>query len=109
MLLISSKKKSEKILGLDYSQHDFYVDSNGKKSNYPHYYRKSEEKLKKLQIKLSRKQLKSNNWCKQKQKINTLQKHIANQRFNWLHQESRRIADEYDAVIVEDIDLRNMA
>ena len=24
-------KKSEKVLGLDYSQHDFYVDSNGKK------------------------------------------------------------------------------
>ena len=40
-------KKSEKVLGLDYSQHDFYVDSNGKKANYPHYYRKSEEKLKK--------------------------------------------------------------
>lgn len=102
-------KKSEKILGLDYSQHDFYVDSEGKKSNYQHYYRKSEEKLKKLQRKLSRKQLKSNNWCKQKQKITTVQKHIANQRLDWLHKESRKIVNEYDAVIVEDIDLRNMA
>ena len=102
-------KKSDKILGLDYSQHDFYVDSNGKKANYPHYYRKSEEKLKKLQRELSRKQLKSNNWHKQKQRITTLQKHIANQRLDWLHQESRKIANEYDAVIVEDIDLRNMA
>lgn len=102
-------KKSEKILGLDYSQHDFYVDSNGKKANYPHYYRKSEEKLKKLQRELSRKQLKSNNWYKQKQRITTLQRHIANQRLDWLHQESRKIANEYDAVIVEDIDLRNMA
>ena len=72
-------KKSEKILGLDYSQHDFYVDSNGKKANYPHYYRKSEEKLKKLQRELSRKQLKSNNWYRQKQRITTLQRHIANQ------------------------------
>ena len=102
-------KKSDKILGLDYSQHDFYVDSNGKKANYPHYYRKSEEKLKKLQRELSRKQLKSNNWYKQKQKITTLQRYIANQRLDWLHQESRKIATEYDAVIVEDIDLRNMA
>lgn len=102
-------KKSDKILGLDYSQHDFYVDSNGKKANYPHYYRKSEEKLKKLQRELSRKQLKSNNWYKQKQRITTLQRHIANQRLDWLHQESRKIATEYDAVIVEDIDLRNMA
>ena len=102
-------KKSEKVLGLDYSQHDFYVDSNGKKANYPHYYRKSEEKLKKIQRGLSRKKLKYKNWYKQKQKITTLQRHIANQRLNWLHQESRRIAGEYDAVIVEDIDLRNMA
>ena len=102
-------KKSDKILGLDYSQHDFYVDSNGKKANYPHYYRKSEEKLKKLQRELSRKQLKSNNWYKQKQRITTSQRHIANQRLDWLHQESRKIANEYDAVIVEDIDLRNMA
>lgn len=103
------QKKSEKVLGLDYSQHDFYVDSNGKKANYPHYYRKSEEKLKTLQRKLSRKQLKSNNWCKQKQKITTLQKHIANQRLDWLHKESRKIANEYDAVLVENLDLRNMA
>ena len=66
-------KKSEKVLGLDYSQHDFYVDSNGKKANYPHYYRKSEEKLKRLQRNLSRKELKSKNWIKQKQKITTLQ------------------------------------
>ena len=28
------QKKSEKILGLDYSQDDLYVDSNGKKDNY---------------------------------------------------------------------------
>lgn len=58
---------------------------------------------------MSRKELKSKNWYKQKQKITTLQRHIVNQRFDWLHQESRRIADEYDAVVVEDIDLRNMA
>lgn len=98
-----------KVLGLDYSQQDFYADSDGKKSNYPHYYRKSEEKFKKLQRSLSRKELKSNNWQKQKQKITTLQKHIANQRVDWIHKESRSIANNYDAVIVEDIDLRNMA
>lgn len=105
----TNPNKSEKILGLDYSQHDFYASSDGKKSNYPHYYKKSEEKLKKLQRELSRKELKSKNWCKQKQKITTLQKHIANQRLDWLHKESRMIANLYDAVIVEDIDLRNMA
>ena len=102
-------KVSEKILGIDYSQHDFYVDSNDRKANYPHYYRKSEKKLQKLQRELSRKEFKSNNWKKQKQRITILQRHIANQRLNWLHKESRSIADNFDAVVVEDIDLRNMA
>lgn len=100
---------SEKILGLDYSQHDFYVDSDGRKANYPHYYKKSEERLKRFQRELSRKEIKSNNWCKQKKKITNLQKHIANQRLDWLHKESRMIANTYDAIIVEDIDLRSMA
>ncbi|WP_297430720.1 transposase, partial [Clostridium sp.] len=48
------QKASNIILGLDYSQHDFYVDSEGRKANYPKYYRKLENKLKKEQQKLSR-------------------------------------------------------
>lgn len=102
-------KPSQKVLGLDYSQHDFYYSSDDKIANCPHYYRKSEEKLKEEQRKLSRKVLKSNNWYKQKKKITNLQSHIARQRLDWLHKESRKLANEYDAIIVEDIDLRNMA
>lgn len=102
-------KPSQKVLGLDYSQHDFYYSSDNKIANYPHYYRKSEEKLKEEQRKLSRKVLKSKNWYKQKKKITNLQSHIARQRLDWLHKESRKLANEYDAIIVEDIDLRNMA
>ena len=43
----------EKSLGLDYSSHDFYVDSNGKIANCPQFYRQSEEKLAKEQRKLT--------------------------------------------------------
>lgn len=39
---------------MDYSSHDFYVDSNGEVANYPRFYRQSEEKLAKEQRKLSR-------------------------------------------------------
>jgi len=37
---------SNNIVGLDYSQHDFYVSSDHEKANYPHYYSESEDKLK---------------------------------------------------------------
>ena len=40
------------ILGLDYSQEHFYVDSEGRKADLPKYFRKSEEKLAKLQRQL---------------------------------------------------------
>ncbi|MGL4992319.1 MAG: RNA-guided endonuclease InsQ/TnpB family protein [Sarcina sp.] len=104
-----NKKKSEKILGLDYSQSNFYVSSEGEKANYPKYYRVAEEKLKLEQRKLSRKKLKSNNWYKQKKVISKIQTKIANQRLDWLHKKSTELANKFDAVIVEDIDLRAMS
>lgn len=100
---------SEKRLGLDYAQQDFYVDSEGRKANYPHYYRKAEEKLAKEQRKLARKVKGSNGWKKQKLKISKLQLHIANQRKDWLHKQSFRLANAYDAICVEDLDLRSLA
>jgi len=102
------KIPSNNILGLDYSQHDFYVDSEDKRANYPKYYVKSEDKLKKEQQKLSRKILKSSNWIKHKKKISKIQNKIADQRLDWLHKKSYSLAENYDAVIVEDINLRAM-
>ena len=100
------QKASNIILGLDYSQHDFYVDSEGRKANYPKYYRKLENKLKKEQQKLSRKVLKSNNWIKEKMKISKIQNKISEQRKDWLHKKSYNLAKNYDAIIIEDINLR---
>lgn len=94
------------VVGLDYSQPDFFVDSEGKKANYPHYYRKSEDLLKREQRKLSHMVKGSCNWEKQKKRIAKLQAKVANQRKDWLHKQSTAIADAFDAVIVEDIDLR---
>lgn len=39
------KLDKNKALGLDYSSHDFYVDSNGGKANYPKYFRLYQDKL----------------------------------------------------------------
>ena len=41
-------------LGLDYSSHDFYVDSNGSRANYPKFYRLYQDKLAREQRKLSK-------------------------------------------------------
>ena len=95
-------------LGLDYSQEDFYVDSEGRKANYPHYYRESEEKLARMQKKLSRMDKDSSNYKKQLAKIRKLHTRIANQRKDFLQKLSTKLVDEFDVIVVEDIDLRAM-
>ncbi|CZQ86590.1 Hypothetical protein Tpal_790 [Trichococcus palustris] len=52
----------ERILRLDYSQANFFVDSEGKRANYPHYYRVMEERLAREQRKLSRMVKGSKRW-----------------------------------------------
>ena len=105
--LVAATKENS--LGLDYSSHDFYVDSNGDVANYPRFYRKAETKLAKEQRKLSHMKYGSNNYNQQLQKIRLLQEHTANQRKNFCHTLSTAIAKQYDAVFVEDINLRGMA
>lgn len=99
----------EKSLGLDYSSHDFYVDSNGDAANYPRFYRRAEAELAKEQRKLSHMKFGSNNYNQQLHKVRLLQEHTANQRKNFCHTLSTAIAKQYDAVFVEDINLRGMA
>lgn len=96
-------------IGLDYSSPDFCVDSNGIHANYPRYYRQSEERLAREQRKLSRMEYGSANYMKQRLKVAKLHEKISNQRINFCHTLSTAIAKQYDAVFVEDINLRGMA
>lgn len=95
-------------LGLDYSNPDFYVDSEGRKANYPSYYRKSEEKLAKLQHALARMEKDSANYNRQMAKIRKLHVKIKNQRRDFLQKLSTELVRTYDVIVVEDIDLRAM-
>ncbi len=97
---------SFRFLGLDYSQSDFYVDSEGRKANYPHCYRESEEKLARLQRELSHMVNDSSNYKKQLAKIRKLHVHIRNQRKDFIEKESTRLVSAYDVIVVEDLDLR---
>lgn len=103
------KPTKETSLGLDYSSHGFYVDSNGDVANYPRFYRQSEAKLARAQRRLSRMQFGSHHYDKQLYRVRVLQEHVANQRKNFCHTVSTAIAKQYDAVFVEDINLRGLA
>lgn len=98
-----------KALGLDYSSHNFYVDNQGREANYPKFYRSTQKVLSKEQRKLSLMKFGSNNYNKQKVKIAIIQEHISNQRKDWLHKLSNQLANEYDYICVEDINMQGLA
>lgn len=103
------------ILGLDYKSDGLYVDSDGNTADMPHWFRDSQAKLMRQQRKLSKKigsrkgEKKSSGWIKQHRRVARLQKKIANQRLDYLHKESKRLADTYDAIAVEDLDMKALS
>ena len=96
-------------LGLDFSMHELYKDSNGNEPCYPRYYRQAERKLKREQRKLSLMQKGSKNRAKQRIKVAKLHEKVANQRKDFLHKQSRQITNAYDCVCIEDLDMKAMA
>lgn len=99
----------ESVIGLDYSSKELYADSQGASPEYPHYYRKGEGKLAKEQRKLSRKKKFSKNWHKQKRRVAKEHEKTANRRKDFLNKLSYKLANEYDAVVVESIDMKTMS
>lgn len=99
----------DKTLGLDYSSPHFYVDSQNIEADMPHFYREAESRLTREQRKLSRMVRGSNNYRKQKVHVAIMHEKVANCRKDWLHKQSRELADKWDIICVEDINLRGMA
>ena len=64
--------------------------SDGKKIENPQFYEKSEQKLARLQRELSRKTIGGSNWNKARIKVANLQKHVANQRKDFLQKLTTR-------------------
>lgn len=106
---------SDDAIGLDYASNGLYVDNEGNIGTNHKYYRESHEKLAKEQRRLSRKkgskknEAKSNNYKKQLRKVNKIHRHIANQRLDNLHNISTEIANRYDVVCVESLNMRTMS
>ena len=100
---------AERAVGINYSVPHFYMDSNGYAPDPPKWAKKSEEKLKEMQRRLSRMEPGSGNYREQILKIQLLHEHIANQRRDFIHKESRRIANACDIVCVRESNLQDMA
>lgn len=97
------------VLGIDFAMQGLAVFSDGTKADYPMYYRKSEKKVAREQRKLSKCQKGSRNYQKQKRKLAKAHAKIRNQRADHHHKLSYRIAENYDVVAVEDLNMKGMS
>ena len=99
----------ETTVGLNLSLAHFYVDSQGHRADLPHWMAQTQDKIRRAQQKLACMEQGSRRYEKQLCRLRKLHEHLANQRKDFLHKESRRLADTWNAVCIKDADLTEMA
>ena len=110
------KNDNGKAIGIDWNCRDncFLTLSDGTKVKCPLFLREKETQLAHYQKLMSKKFVKgkqeqSKNYLKAKYKVAKLHEKVAWQRADWLHKLSRELVNQYQYVIVEDINLQVMA
>lgn len=97
------------IVGLDYSMKELYVSSDGEIPEYPHFYRKREKKLSKVQKQFSRKAKNSNNRKKFRIRLSKIHEKMANQRRDFLQKLSYHLIATYDCICIENLNMKAMS
>jgi putative transposase len=87
---------------------DFAITSDGSKFPNPHPLKKHEHNLKRKQHKLSRKKKGSQNRNKARVKVAKVYAKIARVREDFHHKLSRKIVNENQVIVVEDLAVKNM-
>jgi len=97
-----------KAVGLDMGLTDFCITSEGSKFENPRWLEKHEKNLKNKQKDLSRKQKGSNNRNKARIKVAKVHNKISRSREDIQHKLSRRIVNENQIVICENLNIKGM-
>lgn len=100
--------KSEKYVGIDLGIKDLAITSDGEKFDNLKLIKKYEGKLAREQRKLAHKQKGSKNREKQRIKVAKIHEKIANARNDYLHKISRKLINENQVIVSEDLSVSNM-
>ena len=106
---IKLKNEVNSAIGIDYASNGFGITSFGDQLKYSKHFYENQEKLALEQRKLSRKHLHSKSWYNQLKRVNKVHKKISNQRKDFAHKLSYLLAEEFDLVAVEGMNLKNIA
>ena len=98
----------DKAIGVDLGLTHFAITSDGSKFKNPKWIKKHERNLEIKQQKLSRKVKGSNNRNKARRQVAVVHLKIANCRADYQHKLSRRIVNENQVIVVENLAVSNM-
>lgn len=115
---VDPTSKTDKITGIDLNVDNFLTDSDGVVVDNPRYYRKSLKRLKNLQRRMSRRQVRakkegrklaeSKNYQKARRQVSCLQRRVRNQREDFLQKLSATYINNHDVVVLEDLRGKNL-
>lgn len=98
----------ERVVGIDPGLKDLAVLSNGERVPTPRHYRRAERKLCRLQRHLSRCQQGSKRRERARRAVARQHLRVANQRKDLLHKLSHRLVGQYDAIVIEDLNVKGV-
>ena len=95
-------------VGIDLGVKDFIITSDGEVFENKHFFKESENRIKKLQRRLSKKAKGSNNRNKIRIKIAKEFEHLTNQRMDYIHNAVNSLLRTYDYIFMENLNVQGM-
>ena len=101
--------KTNKAVGIDLGINTFAYLSDGKSIETTKHLKQKRQQLLKTQRELSRKKKGSKNRIKARIKLARVHEKVAHSRNNFQHQQSRKLLGQYDVIVHEKLQIRNMS
>ncbi|TQD23819.1 RNA-guided endonuclease TnpB family protein [Methanolobus vulcani] len=102
------ERSMEHVVGIDMGLSSFATLSDGTSISNPRFFRLEEKELAKAQRKLSKTTKGSLERKKAIRVVQRVHERIANKRYDFIHQLSRQLVDEYSFIAFEDLNIKNM-
>jgi putative transposase len=97
-----------KPIGIDVGLKAYYTDSEGRTVENPRHYRKAEQRLKRLNRRLSRTQKRSANRKKARQKLAKAHLKVQRQREDFARKQANALVSSHDLIAFEDLKIANL-
>ncbi|MCS4177324.1 putative transposase [Salinibacter ruber] len=95
-------------VGVDLGIESLVTLSTGEKVGNPRWFENEQERLRREQQKLSRKEKGSNNWERQRKRVAKVHQRIQDRRKDFIEKLTTRLVENFDVIVVEDLSVKNM-